>query len=819
MEYDRHVAILQGSILGFEKKPLNENDKCERLSNVLKSMQIKNKVISRKLFMCLLLNTNIKELEKLREIPDYAPLSDLFRISGESFIKLICEDFWICFLEAIPSIISLDILDTVIELLVDSGSNVHIAHERSNFMKIFMLIVALLLKIKSEEKDILKKTSVIKSVLTLLETYKKLAKTEKVNIEEIFFGILFLLRTACSSDEGLISGILPGSALFHEELSIPSIQQHITECPPEVLKSLLSIFVMIAKEMTLDTWIDFAEIQAETVMSRFTDISIWKSTDHFPSNLQMILAHYTFEIKEYLSERNLIEAQSLQILDSFSKKYNRIAELQLETMTADDILARLKEYENVENKTSCGSENDWKITAYLEFLLTEMWEDVMNRTKNISDDKAIDFIQALTKKAAFIINFCEKLYSEIVLYNEKSLLWKTKLKLLLAISKHLSLENSKKILDLRLQDHGVNSSIFLNDHSFYNDMRLFLNKIVIKDNNYISDALIVEMNQLILQSPKEVVFYLIQEGLENKGKVDVVSKVLCFLPKSIMQYSVDTSNGQATLLTSALVLKLIVVWQNKSDGEITNFYQIVQTLFQNESEVAKNFGLHMMKSNKIMFIAQTFDVLRLAFDVIDIDSLDDLEKSVFMIGFCQIASFLYTTETLDRVDKDIASILTILYKFKKHPKSSENLRVIIHDFLHQDLHGYIIKNTLGNMDLRNILKSIYFDPEKVQYTSNESIVLEIATCLPQLLPNEWDAIGSSIYINEEKLPLLDLLESVQILLSSRVLENKLLEHVLKSVGKLLSSRIQETILETGSIENNIKWIKELQSKLCQIIGL
>ena len=819
MEYDRHVAILQGSILGFEKIPLNENDKCERLSNVLKSMQIKNKVISRKLFMCLLLNTNIKELEKLREIPDYAPLSDLFRISGESFIKLIDEDFWICFLEAIPSTIPIDILDTVIELLVNPGSNVRIAPEGSNFMKIFMLIVAILQKIRLEEEHISKKTSLIKSVLTLLETYVKIAKTEKVKIEEIFFGTLFLLRIACSNDEGLINEILPSSALFHRDLSIPSTQQHITECPQEVLKSVLSIFVMIAKEVTLDTWIDFAEIQTETIMSRFTDISIWESNDHIPSNLQMILAHYTFMIKEYLSEGNLIQAQSLQILDSFSKKYNRIAELQLETMTADDIFARLKEHENVENKTSRGSENHWKITAYSEFLLTEMWEDVMGRTKSISDEKAIDFLQVLIKNAAFIINFCDQLYSELVLNNAKSLLWETKLKLFLAISKHLSLENSKKILDLRLKDHGVNSPIFLNTYSFYNDMRLFLNKIVIKDNNYISDALIVEMNQLILQSPKEVVFYLIQEGLENKGKVDVVSKVLCFLPKSIMQYSVDTSNGQATLLTSALLLKLIVVWQNKSDGEITNFYQIVQTLFQSENKVAKNFGLHMIKSNKIMFLAQTFNVLRLAFDAIDIDSLDDLEKSVFMIGFSQIASYLYTTETLDHVDKDIASILTILYKFKKNPESGENLGVIIHDFLHQDLHGYIITNNSGNMDLRNILKSIYFDPKKVQYSSNESMVLEIATCLPQLLPNEWDAIGNSIYINEEKLPLLDLLESVQILISSRVLENKLLEHVLKSVGKLLSSRIQETVLEIGSIEKNIKWVKQLQSKLCQIIGL
>merc|ERR1712126_221297 len=224
-----------------------------------------------------------------------------------------------------------------------------------------------------------------------------------------------------------------------------------------------------------------------------------------------------------------------------------------------------------------------KITAYSEFLLTEMWEDVMGRTKSISDVKAVDFIQALIKHAAFLINFCDKLYSELVLNNEKSLLWDTKLKLFLAITKHLPLENSKRILTLRLKDHGVNSSIFLSTNSFYNDMRLFLNKIVIKDSNYISDALIVEMNQLILQSPKEVVFHLIQEGLENKGKVDVVSKVLCFLPKSITQYSVDTSNGQATLLASALVLKLIVVSQSKNDGEITNFYQIIQTLFQSES--------------------------------------------------------------------------------------------------------------------------------------------------------------------------------------------------------------------------------------------
>ena len=137
----------------------------------------------------------------------------------------------------------------------------------------------------------------------------------------------------------------------------------------------------------------------------------------------------------------------------------------------------------------------------------------------------------------------------------------------------------------------------------------------------------------------------------------------------------------------------------------------------------------------------------------------------------------------------------------------------------KDLHGYIFKDNSGNMDLRNILKSIYFDPKIVQYSSTESIVLEIATCLPQLLPNEWDAIGNSIYFNEGKLPLLDLLESVQMLLSSGVLENKLLEHVLKSVGKLLSSRIQETVLEIGSIEDNIKWVKQLQSKLCQIIGM
>ena len=88
MEYDRHVAVLQGSILGFDMKPLSDHDRFLRLNKVVDSLMSGDRVIIQKIFMCILLNTDLHEIEQMRKVPEYAPLSDLFRISLDTFIKL-----------------------------------------------------------------------------------------------------------------------------------------------------------------------------------------------------------------------------------------------------------------------------------------------------------------------------------------------------------------------------------------------------------------------------------------------------------------------------------------------------------------------------------------------------------------------------------------------------------------------------------------------------------------------------------------------------------------------------------------------------------
>ena len=199
MEYDRHVAILQGSILGFGKELLSEKEKCIRLSKILESLPNKNKVVSRKIFMCLLLNTNIKELEQLREIPEYAPLSDLFRISVESFIQLLNNEMWLCFLEAIPSTIPMDIVEIFIGRLVIPESNAHTSTDNDKFMQTFTLLVAVILKIKLNNSENLVNGPEIAIVSRLLECFRDITQSN-IKFEENIFAILFLLRTACSND-------------------------------------------------------------------------------------------------------------------------------------------------------------------------------------------------------------------------------------------------------------------------------------------------------------------------------------------------------------------------------------------------------------------------------------------------------------------------------------------------------------------------------------------------------------------------------------------------------------------------------------------
>ena len=158
MEYDRHVAILQGSILGFETQPLAEHDRYLRLSNVLDSLLNIDRVITRKIFMCLLLNTDLSELEEMRKVPEYAPLSDLFRIPINTFMKLITGNWWQTFIEAIPVVIPCNILNKIIcSLAKDKEILNSLGNESDRYTKVLAFTVAVILAMKLCNPDRLEK--------------------------------------------------------------------------------------------------------------------------------------------------------------------------------------------------------------------------------------------------------------------------------------------------------------------------------------------------------------------------------------------------------------------------------------------------------------------------------------------------------------------------------------------------------------------------------------------------------------------------------------------------------------------------------------
>ena len=215
---------------------------------------------------------------------------------------------------------------------------------------------------------------------------------------------------------------MSGSVSFHSDLSIPMITSERKEFPQQLFENILSIYLAIAKEVTLDSWIDLAEVKTETIAARFPAITIWDTNDYLPSNLQMILAHYSFQVLEYVTERNMNLPNAKQILSTFSKQYNRICELQLDTMNIDDILGQITEF--TEAKFSpCDENNDWKKAAYSQHLLAVMWGDVMGETKVLSESNVIKGLQTLSKNATFLIDYCDKLYAELVLSNLNNLLW------------------------------------------------------------------------------------------------------------------------------------------------------------------------------------------------------------------------------------------------------------------------------------------------------------------------------------------------------------------------------------------------------------
>lgn len=824
MEYDRHVAVLQGSILGFETKPLTEHDRYLRLSKVLDSFLNIDRVITRKIFMCLLLNTDLSELEQMRKVPEYAPLSDLFRISTHTFMKLLTGNLWQSFIEAIPILIPDNVLNKIIGTLTKSKELLNgTTNENDRYKKILAITVAVILAMKLDNSEGLEKNIDITVVYGLINFHHDIS-LKSISFGNKLFGALYLLRIACSNATDILMKTSPCSITVSNDLAIPLTYTKTIECHKDMIDKLLNSYSKIVKEVTVEMWVDLSEVKTTTISCDFPYHSIWEVNKHVPSNLQSLLAHYSYEISQYVSSKKGFNSEAERILSSFAKEYNKISELRLHLITLREILVKLDELEEASLNSNNHADIDWKRSAYCEHLLSDMWDEVMGKTAGSNHSDAIKCIQALTNNARLVRNHCDKFYEEVGSHKDKTVkncLFEKKLKLFLTTFKHLSIQGTHKILALRVTDHGVHSTLFFDSSSFQREFRNFLNKMVLKETTMASEEQKVDLYHFIVQSPKEVIFYLIEEAIQNKGKIDVVCEVLSLLPDFVVQYSVNTPTGKCMLITSALMLKFIVIHENDAKEMMENFYSLLKNIFSKMEDIAKNLALHFIRNADMKLLGSISSILGLAFEVTKVNTFRGDDVTLIMVWLCQVGSLVYEKKPWKNISMttELPLLLEIMQTFYSDPSADTILlQKIIHNFLHNDLHGYLLGNLIGTNNIRDIIKTMYFNRIDMEYLPQTDLVIEIAASLPKLLPREWDILTSDLKVDGERISELDLLHAGQLLVSTASLENEHMEYVLQSLGNIISLRLQEQSSNIKDSGISTSWIKKLYSKLCQLIG-
>ena len=357
---------------------------------------------------------------------------------------------------------------------------------------------------------------------------------------------------------------------------------------------------------------------------------------------------------------------------------------------------------------------------------------------------------------------------------------------------------------------------------------------------------------------KELVFYLVQEAAENKGKIDVIAEtVLNYLPQNVCQFCMSTSTGQqAMLISHALILRFITLMTNSIGNSCpqqqmkkANFIQFLTIVCKGSGDIAKDLCLQLLRNNAITKLDSFFlQIFQIAFE----SSVGagrtrypytEMEHMSILSMLCYMAPSAYEKEW-NR--KEVTEYLPIILEMINLQLNLADTVApacikIINRLLHEDLHAFFtpitgVLSSIGQKDetktLKTIIRKLYFSnlldsqtncAEEKYYDIMEcSLVVELASLLPNLLPKEWIVLTSNVRVLAggnvpSAVPLLDLIEATQLIVWSDYLEEDRLEYVLQSLGNSISNQLQNDLLNDME-ENTADWLFTLHAKSCRLVG-
>ena len=367
----------------------------------------------------------------------------------------------------------------------------------------------------------------------------------------------------------------------------------------------------------------------------------------------------------------------------------------------------------------------------------------------------------------------------------------------------------------------MHSAIFYQPRNFHQDLRNFVNKAVIKESDFTCESkYCIELYRFAFQSPKELVYYLVQEGVENKGKIEVISEILNLMPPEIPQYSVSTSSGNTMLITQALMLKLIVIRDSSEQNYKNNFNSLLTKICNKNRIIAKDISLHFLKNqSSVKDVHSNLGILRIAIEATAYENYTSEEKICMGLALCHMASFIYQNDTWDiNLTTNLPIILEIINGIYNRQSEKHLLEKITNKYLHKDLLVYFNPNCLTS-SLETAVRSLYFGKGEVQYKTSNDIIIELAASLPKLLPKEWHILCFNSKVNGEIVSLFDIVDATQLLVSAVCLEDRHLGYIIQSLGNAISSRVEDGMLtSTNDPNETIELLLNLHSKVCQLIG-
>jgi len=800
MEFDRSIALVQGCLLApppvetradlsiSEVKPVTQASPLPRLLSVFKQLDKINihqiDDVNRRIHLFLLINTDFSWTCDLLNNEGFSSLVDIIpRLDPNVYIEAVRHrNLWKYLIEALqhlPLDESRQLWSLATGCLGRHEGNVKVEEWMAKITGITCAAIVAASKAPGKEAN----ESIEAAIKVFAENVlkPKYIKDKSVIMANVLIVLRLLLDLGNNSQKVKIIQISEETESLYcfTKNTQPSTCLDITG----VLDVVLAIFKTLVVDLSLDTWMEWCEISSGDIVCYKDWLEYWSDGEP-PSNMQLLVAHLQAQCRQLLVEREektALVKEMATVMKSTANFYDRKVELNMDEMELVEMMEKVQILDG------------WKQKAFVDHILDENLEESLENE---------DYVKYLLENPALLSDKIEKIIKVLmekdhIKENQKALINK----LVLTLPK----DDVTGILQRHVAQHGMTCK--LRTSCFDQRFVSCLNKGVSTESDTHLD--VIQFLSLALQDPKGIVNELLEQAANNKGKVDIVAKILieldmvcCLLVDNRSLFSSLLMNhleGETSTVASKQNCAQVLV--KVSNSEIKYGVEIMQrivSLFWTQFSCG-NFGKCVEVGGYLADLVHNTKTLS-EMDKVDVECLVGV-----LVGILNVVVDIDRMEVANtcRLRELCLSLLKIIFK-----KSSE-MKKAFEEAFNMKCRGYFFSGTGLKMNIHahyfNVPQQKKGYIEEMSNLSDDLLKFQIVECLPNLLKSEWhilynllveincskssemnDDLEVTLQAEEINQVSVCLLDSLSTLLNNSNLSLDLQKHMVLSVSAVLS---------------------------------